>query len=53
MRFAASVIALATPLFVAAAPWKRGAATNLLVLRTLPFPYLFFLLFAFVPVLCL
>jgi len=34
MRFAASIIALAAPLFVAAAPWKRqDAATNLLVLK--------------------
>lgn len=33
MRFIASIIALAVPLFVAAAPWKRDAATNLLVLR--------------------
>jgi len=34
MRFVASIIALAAPLFVAAAPWKRqDAATNLLVLK--------------------
>jgi len=34
MRFAASIIALAAPLFVAAAPWKRqDPATNLLVLK--------------------
>jgi len=33
MRFVASIIALAVPLFVAAAPWKRDTATNLLVLQ--------------------
>lgn len=33
MRFFTSIIALAAPLFVAAAPWKRDAATNLLVLQ--------------------
>jgi len=34
MRFATSIIALAAPLFVAAAPWKRqDSATNLLVLK--------------------
>jgi len=34
MRFVASIIALAAPLFVAAAPWKRtDSATNLLVLK--------------------
>jgi hypothetical protein len=34
MRFAASIIALAAPLFVAAAPWRRqDEATNLLVLK--------------------
>ncbi|KAF9643557.1 hypothetical protein BDM02DRAFT_3221793 [Thelephora ganbajun] len=34
MRFVASIIVLAAPLFVAAAPWKRqDSATNLLVLK--------------------
>lgn len=40
MRFFTSIIALAAPLFVSAAPWKRGsssAATNLLVFRMSPF----------------
>jgi hypothetical protein len=32
MRFIASIIILAAPLFVAAAPWKRDTATDLLVL---------------------
>ena len=54
MRFAVSIIALATPLFVAAAPWKRqDSATNLLVLST--YSPLFFLSsfsLPFVPVLC-
>lgn len=40
MRFATSLIALAAPLLVAAAPWKRDASNNLLVLRTFPFLYL-------------
>ena len=42
MRFVASIIALAVPLFVAAAPWKRDTATNLLVLREYPFLDFFF-----------
>jgi len=45
MRFATSILALAAPLFVAAAPWKRqDNAKNLLVLSAyrLLFSFLFF-----------
>lgn len=43
MRSIASIIVLAAPLFVAAAPWKRDAATDLAVLGTFSLSLSFFL----------